>query len=243
MIEVLAASPAATIAVPAGALHGVLVAAFSVVVSLIYGFFFARAPASPSKMLIKTIPVAALAVAVWMMGGPALTPWALVAGLALSALGDACLAAEGKWALPAGMAAFFAAHVAYIALFLTRRAELFWVTHEIWPIIAGALLAAGAIFILRAVWAHLGALRIPVVAYAGVILGMVISAFYLPGAYDLVMIGAVMFMASDAILSIALFNPEPGFAGGRAGSLAIWFLYYFGQLLIAAGFILNQPVA
>lgn len=244
MIEtILAAAPAASaaIAVSPRVTNGFLVVGFSIVISLIYGFFFARAAAGPSKLIIKTVPVAALAVAVWMLCG-SLTPWALVAGLALSALGDALLAWDSKAALPSGMAAFFAAHVAYVYLFLSWATSGAVITFQIWPVIAGAALAAGAIWILRLVWAHLGALRIPVVAYAAIIVTMVISSFLQPAGYQLVMAGAVMFMASDAILSISIFKPEPGFAGSTGGSLAIWFLYYFGQLAIAAGFVMNLPM-
>ncbi len=243
MIEaILAAAPVASagISVSPRITNGFLLVGFSIVISLIYGFFFARAPAGPSKLIIKTVPVAALAVAVWMLCGT-FTP-ALVAGLALSALGDALLAWDSKAALPSGMAAFFAAHVAYVFLFLTWATSGAGITFQLWPVIAGAALAAGAIWILRLVWAHLGALRIPVVAYAAIIVTMAVSSFLLPAGYQLVMAGAVMFMASDAILSIAIFKPQPGFAGSTGGSLAIWFLYYFGQLAIAAGFVANLPM-
>ena len=67
---------------------------------------------------MKTLAVGLLAVLVVVEDGPLL----LVAALALSAVGDAFLSRDGDKAFLGGLASFLAAHLVYIALFLTRAA-------------------------------------------------------------------------------------------------------------------------
>ena len=63
------------------------------------------------------------------------------------------------------------------------------------------------------------------------------AALRLDTAYWLVTLGAVMFIASDAILSLQLFRKPADEPAGIAPSLAVWFLYFGGQALIAWGML------
>ena len=57
--------------------------------------------------------------------------------------------------------------------------------------------------------------------------------------YLLVLLGALMFIASDVILSFQLFVRPADAPKPALPSIALWFLYYGGQALIAWGVLSN----
>lgn len=197
--------------------------------AIAYGFALSRSAPSPAKLLLKISGMVILtAVAIW-----AGAPWMLIAGLAACTVGDAFLAGRTeRWLIP-GMAAFFIGHVFYVALFWSAGQ----VSGDLLNYLGRAVLVlAGAGYVL---WLSpsLGAMRLPVLAYAGVILVMGAAAIALPPGYGLVLIGALMFIASDAILANELFRRPPGEMPRWLPSISLWNLYFFGQMLIALGFI------
>ena len=181
-------------------------------------------------LLVKTGSTALLAVFAYLAGGP----WLLVAGLALSSAGDAFLAmdkpGEDKWLKP-GMAAFFLAHVAYVALFW----GLPQADRSLLNLGAQVALVFGGAAFIRWLAPWLGAMRYPVFAYTAIILVMGAAALRLQPQFLLVTLGAVMFVASDMILSLQLFTRPAGAPKKMLPSLAVWGLYFFGQALIAWG--------
>ncbi len=202
---------------------------FAGLLAIIYGFTLSRSPPSPAKLLLKISGMVILTgVAAW-----AGAPWLLIAGLAACALGDAFLAGKTeRWLIP-GMAAFFLGHVFYVALFWSSGQ----VSGDLMNYLArGVLVFAGAGYVF---WLSpsLGPMRLPVLAYAGVILMMGAAAIALPPGYGLVLIGALMFIASDAILANELFRRPPGETPRWVPSVSLWNLYFFGQMLICLGFL------
>ncbi len=201
----------------------------SVTCALLYGGWLCLHAVSLPRTLVKTASIALLALAACLLGGP----WLLVLALALSAIGDAFLAGSPqKWLAP-GMAAFLAAHAAYIALF----------THfELAPIgiitgpVAGVLLASTGMLITY-LWRDLGAMRVPVILYALIIGIMGIQAARLPTDMWPVMLGAGLFILSDGILSIDLFRLSENAPMRRVTSRLVWLFYYGGQALIAYGLL------
>lgn len=195
-----------------------------------YGFALSRAPPGPAKLILKISGMLVLTgLATWMGG-----PWLLVAGLAASTLGDAFLAGRtDRWLIP-GMAAFFAAHVFYVILFWSAGQ----VSGDALNYAArAALVLAGAGYIA---WLSpsLGAMRWPVFAYGAVILVMGAAAIALPPGYGLVLIGALMFILSDALLANELFRRPSGEPARFWPSITLWHLYFFGQMLILTGVLL-----
>lgn len=186
-------------------------------------------------LLVKTGSVALLSVWAFLMGGPVL----LVAALALSAVGDAFLAGKAeRWLLP-GMAAFFLAHAAYVPLFW-QLGEGDWT----WPVKAGqaALVVGGVLFARWLLPSVEPKMRVPVILYTAVILMMGAAALALPGAYWLATLGALMFIASDVILSFLLFRQPKDQPANIPASLAVWGLYFGGQMLIALGITGSQAI-
>lgn len=196
--------------------------------ALAYGLVFVEQPVSILRTVVKTSAVAALAALAYLDGSSAL----LALALAFCALGDAFLAGDPKRWLPFGLAAFLAGHLAYVPLFLERAGS-----PPAWFPIAAAGIGAIAGLMLRALWASLGKLRIPVVVYVLAIVGMVVSSLLLPARAWPSTAGALAFMASDAILSFDLFKDAKLLGSPRLTAWAVWFLYWGGQAGIVHGML------
>ena len=168
--------------------------------------------------------------------------------LAICALGDLLLGVRRLGSLDVeqlflfGLGTFLIAHLVYIAMFRTYRGSrdsraqrrksplkqtrLEWGTRALG--IASIVIALGSVLgVLRN---SLGPLLVPVVAYALVLAGMAISAMLAELGNPLAAIGALSFVASDAMLAISKFRgPFPG------KEPLIWITYYLAQLLIFLG--------
>jgi uncharacterized membrane protein YhhN len=196
--------------------------------AILYGLVLVERPPSALRTLVKTAATGALAVLAYLQGGGPL----LALALALCAIGDAFLAGDPKRWLPFGLAAFLAGHLVYVLLFWRERgpaAAHFW---AIAPLVA---LAAGAM--LARLWGAMGALKPAVVAYVLAIVAMVATSLLLPPLRWPATVGALAFMASDAILSFDLFKGAKLAGSTRLTAWAVWFLYFGGQALIAWGML------
>lgn len=89
-------------------------AALGVIAAIVYGRFFLNRRESVVRALVKTGMMASFAAAFSLHG--AFPP--LLIAFAGSALGDFFLAFSKKWTLPLGILCFFAAQIAYFAIFL-----------------------------------------------------------------------------------------------------------------------------
>jgi len=151
--------------------------------------------------------------------------WAIVVGLLFSLAGDVFLMLPHDRFI-AGLVAFLLAHVAYIVAFTTGAP----LGTTPWLLLPVAVVAA---VILRVLWPGLGRLKLPVTVYVIVIVVMTWTAaaraVVLPStATTIAAAGAVLFLASDAILALNRFGKP--FRAGRALNLAT---YFAGQWLIA----------
>lgn len=198
--------------------------------ALAFGFLYSFRGEGAARAVLKVSGVAILALIAFASGAM----WLLWAALAASAVGDAFLAGKPeRWLLP-GMAAFFLAHVFYVIVFWQLGEGAGWS----WPVKIGqaALVLGGAAYI-RWLMPWLGKMRVPILAYGAVILMMGAAAISLPAAYRLVTVGALMFIASDAILARQLFCRPVEAPPQKLPSYAVWFLYFFGQAAITLGLL------
>lgn len=180
---------------------------------------------------IKTLSTALLALIAWHMGGPTL----LVAGLALSALGDLFLSRDGEKAFISGLVSFLLAHVAYIVLFV-RVGQDPMVLLSMPLVMAAAVMVAISLALLRIILQHVSnELRLPVVVYctALVLMGLTALATERPP----IIAGAVMFVASDAILAWEKFVEPAASARKPPMRIAVWVLYYAAQVTFLLAFI------
>ncbi len=156
-------------------------------------------PELGASFLVKVVPALSLALAVarWpgLARGPRMT---LLAAALCCGAGDVILDLDrGRYFVP-GLVAFLLAHLSFIAHFWPRRVAA---SPRRWGVLAVLFFCAGMTALL---WPHLGALRLPVLAYIAVITLMV-SAVIVSDAHPLALAGAVAFMLSDALLAWAKF--------------------------------------
>src|SRR5690606_1919107 len=121
---------------------------------------------------------------------------------------------------------------------------LFWLAGEGVAAIAGqppriilgvAMVAAVALLLWRLLPAIEPALRGPVAAYAFAILAMGLASLTLP--LPLALLGAALFMASDALLATGRFLMTPDSRHQSWTQPAVWALYVAAQLCITLAFV------
>lgn len=178
-------------------------------------------------LLAKCATVASLALVAFGRSRELPGGWLLALALGAHAAGDLLL----ELSLLAGVAAFFAGHLGYVRLFWRER-------RPIDELGGGAKLALGfvalaaAAFVLRLAPRLAGVERVAIPIYIAALVTMAGSALVCRRGRPWVPLGAILFVASDALLSLGLFGR--GFAGGR---LLVWPLYAAAQMAIAWGWI------
>jgi len=179
----------------------------------------------------KTLSTSLLAIIAWDMGGPVL----LVAGLALSALGDLFLSRDGEKAFISGLVSFLVAHVAYIVLFASIGQSPAVLLSMPLVLVAAGLIAA-SLALLRIILRHVsGELRLPVMVYCTALVLMGLTALATERA--LLIAGAAMFVASDATLAWEKFVEPAASARKPPMRFAVWVLYYAAQVTFLLAFM------
>jgi uncharacterized membrane protein YhhN len=152
--------------------------------------------------------------------------WLLVA-LAFGLLGDIALLSDSMPRFQAGLGAFLVGHLAYLVCF-----ALLGLTAPSWAW-GGLVVLAVALFATRRVVpaTHRSggrALSVPVAVYSAVIGAMLVAAWFT--GEPLVALGASVFVASDATLSVDRFvRPLPH------ARVVLMVTYHVGQALIVVG--------
>jgi len=154
-------------------------------------------------------------------------------GVALLAHGAGDLLLEVRFV--AGVVAFLVGQLLYVALFWRRR-------RPVEEIGGGARIGAGAVALVGALFLGLlaprlaGALAVAIPVYAVSLLAMATTALWSGRGQPWVGLGGLLFVASDALLSMELF-----LGGMTPGRLLVWPLYALAQLAIVLGWL--RPVA
>jgi uncharacterized membrane protein YhhN len=187
------------------------------------------------ERLAKPGVMALLIVAVILAGpGSSAVRWLLIGALAASLAGDWLLlppVTTGRFT--AGLAAFLAAHVGYLAVFLLGDLQA-------GPAALGAL-AAGVLLVTAGRPILAGARRVglggPVVAYFGAICLMAIAATASGSAPA--MAGAWLFVASDTLLGSDRFAAPPAVTRSAAAHrrLAVIVTYHAAQVLLTVAIL------
>lgn len=179
-------------------------------------------------LISKPLPVFVLALLAARRGEPGLGR-GVAMGLMWSGVGDVLIDLPGRFVL--GMAAFAAAHVAYLFAFVRGERGRDLALLRLVPVLVWSLALLGACL------PRLSSLRGAVVAYALVLTLMMWRAVARVRATDpwtwgpvSIAAGAVVFGLSDSLILMRL----AGFVGNEA-SLAVILTYWLGQLGIAVG--------
>ncbi len=160
----------------------------------------------------------------------------IIAALVFSFAGDLLLMLEpnGSIFFILGLISFLLAHICYIDFFNVVKLKSEIKTN--WIIIG--LVAVYYAVLIFYLFPHLGTMKIPVIIYGAVISCMLALALHLPGikfkkAGRSLMMGAILFVASDTLLAINKFYAPFEYAG-----ILIMTTYAFAQLLIVMGAVI-----
>lgn len=181
---------------------------------------------NPLLATFKVLPIIILLALVWRQPIKRPQQYLLSWILTCSALGDVLLTLPGTKPLHVGIAMFLLAHLGYIlSMFPLSK----WQGRN--------LLFFSPIFLLAIalgvyLYPALQAMLVPVYLYMTVILIMVFVAMQISPRPNLLMIGALLFLGSDAILAVNLFvYPQAHW------SLWIMISYYAAQWTLTDGLI------
>ncbi len=182
---------------------------------------------------LKTIPVAAMA----LVAKDAGAPMALIVALGLSALGDFLLAHKGDMPFLAGLAAFLAAHIAYVCLFLGAAGSgAFILPSEVWRLVAAVVIIIHSANMTRLLAPSVkSTMKLPVLTYIMAIMAMGVS-----GALHVtpqVFAGVALFIVSDTLLATESFLLPDDSAQRAPLKKAVWVTYIAAQMLILLGII------
>ena len=149
---------------------------------------------------LTTVLICALAVVLLPEGAD--RNW-LLAALVFCLLGDVALMRQGNLAFAAGLASFLVGHALFVGVFLSRQAV--WNLPVWWP-----LLAVYALGMLAWLLPKTGKLAPAVLLYVAAIMAMALSAGGLSATVGLhgkplLLLGALLFVASDTLLAIDRF--------------------------------------
>lgn len=198
--------------------------------ALIYLLGFCYRGVSWPKTIIKTASILLLALVAWQTSASML----LITALVFCALGDLLLSREDDRSFLAGVGAFAAGHLAYIALFLSHKLtqpEVILATPQIYLVSGLVLLSMVMAIVLLP---RAGDLRIAVLAYIPIITGMGITALALPAVGPLALLfpGALLFVVSDFVLAMEMFVLPEGSPTRRVTPFVVWLTYWGAQFLL-----------
>ena len=158
----------------------------------------------------------------------------IIGALVLSTLGDVLLIFDGRPFFILGLLSFLLAHVLYVLIFRSRVGAI---KLDFYTALCSLVIIAYYFFFMKFLWPHLGAMRIPVLAYAFVISGMLWMALQLLRSTSSfrwhIVLGALFFVVSDSLLSIQLF-----YSSFELAHFYVMFTYLLAQFLLVYG-ILN----
>lgn len=166
----------------------------------------------------------------------------VVVAIFFSWIGDVSLMFQGRNELyfMAGLGAFLVAHICYVMAYhqhIERKEEAGFNGIQKFRFSLPIVLAGtGLITIL---YAHLGALKMPVTIYAIVLMVMTLQALFRYGytnsvSFWFVFVGAILFMISDSMIAVNKFLSSFELAG-----LLIMATYILAQFLIIKGLMFH----
>lgn len=160
----------------------------------------------------------------------------LIVALLLSAAGDGALVFPGRIPFLAGLVAFLLAHLVFAFCMVTAPGfDIQSAAGWQWGLVI--LLGLFAVLLVAAIWDGAKGMRMPALAYAGVILGMT-SCAVLTGQAILIA-GVLLFFASDAVLALETFRIDRAASIRRLTAPFVWWTYYAAQLLLSYGLLVS----
>jgi uncharacterized membrane protein YhhN len=189
--------------------------------------------------LVKAMP-ALLMAAMLLLQVKDSTGRLLAVGFVLSAGGDVALAFTPRGyenAFVVGLGLFLLAHVAYVLAF-TRKMK--YQAHRLPLMLAITAFSVAMAVLLLTRKPGLGDLTLPVMVYLTVITLMGLAACLRDEAVGGLMLGALLFIVSDACIALNKFVIPEAMGFGPYAPYIIMVTYYLGQYFIGRSFIPYQ---
>ena len=177
---------------------------------------------------VKGLAVAPLAILALTQGAGL-----LALALILCSLGDVILSRPGERAFLGGLIAFALGHLAWITVIFAVAGPSVEVLLSPLRLLLLIALLALAVILARLMLPRAGDLQLPVTGYIAIIMLMGTTALAAPG--QLFLAGAVLFVASDALLGLQTFVLEKGTGRERLANALIWPLYWGAIVLLTLG--------
>jgi len=201
--------------------------------AMAYGLGFLNRPPSLLRALVKVAFTGALTGAFIAAGAPA----PLIAALAAAALGDFFLAFDKTWTLGLGIVLFLLMQLLYLLIFFGL-----WLMSgdnaPLWPrYIAMFAIAAVALGFVIWLFPKLKWLALGVAPYSLAVAATAIMAMWTPWAGWPAMLGVILFLISDGVLSAELFKLAPDAPQRRITTPLVWWSYAAAQALIVWGMV------
>jgi uncharacterized membrane protein YhhN len=205
-------------------------------VALAYGGVASRQPPGLGGALLRPLFAVALAGALYLAG---VHPFLLIA-LGAAALGDLALAFERRSLLAPALLALTISVLAYATILLFR-----WIfagdLSPLWPRYAGmAVVILAALGLLVWLAPRLGWLALGVVPYTLATTAMACAGLWQEWRAWPVMIGVLLFGASQALMLSTWFRPHADASEQRLAWTMAWFAYAAAQGLIVAGLLVRD---
>lgn len=158
--------------------------------------------------------------------------------LALAWAGDLILLKENDSSFMIGLGLFLVMHLVYV-IYFNRVHRLFPLKDPGYVVLPVALMAIVGVVVLKLLLPEIGDLKIPIIAYMCVLTLMFVSASNVLGskktgslAAQYFIPGAVLFVASDAMLALNKFIWQE-----EVVNLAVILTYGYAQQLMVQGFV------
>ncbi|MBD3663759.1 lysoplasmalogenase [Sulfitobacter aestuariivivens] len=195
--------------------------------ALLYWGFSLREGTSWFRSSVKSLALVPLVVLALVLSAPL-----VAAALALCSLGDVFLSRSGERFFLAGLISFALGHLAWIAVFVLELGATPDQLNSVSMGLAVLAMSLHALFMIRVLLGRAGELRLPVAIYIAIIMTMGVAA--LATQSPMVIIGAVLFMASDTLLGLQTFILAKGGPFERAANILIWPLYWVAVAILAS---------
>ncbi len=186
-----------------------------------------------TDLFVKPLLIPLLLLWVFLDIAPGHRPFAIIAGLLFSWLGDILLMFDKEYPVCFifGLAFFLITHILYTLYFLRQKKSTWKISEAFWLIPVFGY----AVVLVTYLYPNLGELKVPVLLYALVISFMLFSTLLFPdisGVKTFLVAGAVWFVTSDSLLAVNKFALAMPFA-----STFIRLSYALAQFLIVAAII------
>ena len=214
------------------------IATVSAMCAIFYGFELSDREPALLKSAVKTASTTILMFGSIFLDVPILLTTALMVGAA----GDFFISLKQERGFLQSLVAFAIVQILITILFLQYSAGFAILITDFYRLAGVILLCIAGVWVTLKMWPHLEGFRWPVLSYTCTVVFMGAVALTLPATWPmyLAIMGAGLFVLSDALIGIGDFVLTSNHKLARRIGLTTWFSYYGAFALLLAAFSLQN---